>query len=164
MEKSSKSLLLATIAIATGLGVAQVQAQDASEQGHKGMDFATLDADGSGEITAEDLDALREARFAEIDTNGDGLVSEAEFAAHASAQAAERASEMFARLDSDGDGTVSRETLEARQMRGNRMSQRFLNRADTDDSGGVSEEEFLAMQEKFAERRGGKDGKKKRSN
>ncbi len=156
MNKNTTRILLAALAITAGFGVAEAQDRRA---GPGPMDFATLDADGNGEITLEDLDAARDNRFADMDTNGDGQVSEAEFIAHAKARAGERASEMFARLDADGDGSLSRDVLEAREG-GGRMAARMIERADTDGSGGVSAEEFEAIKERMAERRGGKMGKR----
>jgi len=123
------------------------------------MDFTQLDADGSGEIDASDLEALRNQKFADLDTDGDGAVSEAEFIAHAADAAQERAAQMFARMDADGDGSLSMDALQSRGGPG--LSERFLSRADTDGSGGISEEEFDAIKDKMA-KRGGRDGKKKR--
>jgi len=156
MNKNTLRIGLVALAITAGFGVAE--AQDRRE-GPGPMDFATLDTDGSGEITSQDLEAARADRFADLDANGDGAVTEAEFIAHMQAKSAERATEMFARLDADGDGSVSRDTVEARQG-GGRGGERMIERADTDNSGGVSAEEFEAMQEKMADRRGGKNGKR----
>lgn len=156
MNKNTTRIVLAALAITAGFGVAEAQERRA---GPGPMDFATLDTDGNGEITLEDLDAARDNRFAEMDANGDGQVSEAEFIAHAQTRAGERASEMFARLDADGDGSLSRDVLEAREG-GGRMASRMIERADTDGSGGVNAEEFEAIKERMAERRGGKSGKR----
>lgn len=120
--------------------------------------FEELDADSSGEITAEDLESARTERFATMDTDGDGSISEAEFIAKAQATAEERAAAMFARLDADGDGVLSQDVLQSRSR--GRDPERMISRLDTDDSGGVSAEEFEAGMEKMAQRR--KDGGKKR--
>lgn len=162
MDKSTLKILLAATAIVAGAGMAVAQGpgmgKDMGRGGPK-MDFATLDVDGSGEITVEDLEAKRAERFAQFDTDGDGTVTQEEFIAHAQAQAGERAAEMFARLDADGDGTLSRDVLEGRMNGG--PNPRLITRLDTDGSGGVSEEEFEAAQAKFAERRqGGHSGER----
>ena len=148
MDNATLRILLASLAITAGVGVAE-----ARERGHggEGMTFEQLDVDGSGEITTEDLDAFKSQRFAELDANGDGSVDLEEFTAHAQARAGERAAEMFARLDADGDGSLSRDVLESRMGRG--PGERMISRFDTDDSGGVSAEEFEAAREKMAERR-----------
>ena len=134
----------------------------AREHGER-PDFATLDADGSGEITAEDFALLQDQRFGEVDTDGDGQVSRAEFLAHAAARAGERAGEMFDRLDADGDGMLSEDAIAARmggERRGGGMT-RMLERFDTDNSGGLSAEEFEAAKARFGERRGGREGKRR---
>lgn len=155
MEKSTLKILISTIAITAGFGVAH--AQDRGGE-HQPMTFEAMDADGSGEITAEDLDMLREQRFAGLDADGDGSVSVDEFTAHAEARAAERATRMFDRLDVDGDGFLSRDVLETRMGRG--PGARMLSRFDTDDSGGIDPEEFAAAQDRIAEHRGkSRDGK-----
>ena len=158
MDNATKKILLATVLIAVGAGAAL--AQGGPGRSGEGITFDTLDVDGSGEITAEDLTAMRENRFGEIDANGDGSVTLEEFQAAASAQATEKASERFARLDADGDGTLSRDALEARG-RGN-PGERMLRRFDADNSGGISAEEFETAKARFAERRGGRDGSKRK--
>ena len=153
--------LVSALAIgAIALTGTMVEARERGD-GPRGMDFSTMDVDGSGEITQEDLDALRENRFAEIDTNGDGSVSRDEFMAASAARAGDRAGDMFDRLDADGDGSLSRDALEARGGGRGPGAGRLLERADTDNSGGVSEEELAAAMERFAER-GGKRGGGKR--
>lgn len=156
MENSTLKILIASLAITAGAGVAFAQGGGMRGQG---MTFETLDADGSGEITAEDFELLKSQRFAAIDLDSDGSVSLEEFTEHAQANAAARASEMFARLDADGDGVLSRDALEGRMGRG-APGERMLSRFDSDNSGGISAEEFEAARERFAERRtGGEHGK-----
>lgn len=159
MENSTLKMLAASLAILAGTGVAVAQDRGFGPRG-EGMTFEALDADGSGEITLEDLEALKAQRFAEFDTDGDGSVTAEEFTEHAQARAAERAAEMFARLDADGDGVLSRDVLEERMGRG--PGERMLSRLDTDNSGGISAEEFDAAKERMAERRGMfRDGKER---
>lgn len=148
MDKATLKIVLATSLIALGAGAAAAQ-----ERGQPGMSFEELDTDGSGEITVEDLAARADTRFAEYDTNGDGSVSQEEFVAVHTARAAERASEMFARMDADGDGALSRDVMEMRRG-GGRMGERMIERLDSDDSGGVSAEEFEEARARMHERRG----------
>ncbi len=81
--------------------------------------FDIIDADKDGAITLEEAKkgrkAVRMAHKAEmmkkIDTDGNGLVSEAEFTAIAAKK--------FKKMDANGDGNLSMEELE--KMRGHRM-------------------------------------------
>lgn len=157
-----KKLSIFALLIAT-VGAGALMAPMAEARGPGGGErasFETLDADGDGQVTQADLDALRESRFAEFDADGDGSVTAEEFAARAAGQASERAAEMFARLDADGDGVLSRDVIE--RGRGGDRGARMIERLDTDGDGAVSAEEFEAMQERRAERgrdgRGGRDG------
>lgn len=157
MDAINLRILAAVLAILLGFGVA-----DAGPGGPRGerLNFETLDFDGSGEIDAGDLEALRAARFAEIDADGDQMVTETEFVAHAERMAAERAAAMFSRLDADGDGVLSLDALAGR-LGGRGMSGRFIERADTDGSGGVSAEEFDAFRAAIVSRlRDGGPGRK----
>ena len=145
MDKSNTKIILVSLLIVAGTGIAYAHADGDRP------DFATLDADGSGEITAEDLTILRQNRFNEMDTDGDGSISEEEFVAGAKAKSEERAAKMFARLDADGDGALSQDTLAT--MGKGRMQGRMLEKFDTDGSGGISEEEFAELQKRMRGKR-----------
>lgn len=153
MKLARLSILAAASLIVTGTGAAL-----ALEPAKVRMTFEQLDVDGSGEITREDLEMLPDARFAEMDADGSGDVSEAEFVAAAQARAGEAAGRLFARLDADGDGALSQDALAARGHHGGRL--RGIMRLDSDDSGGVSAEEFEAGMERFAGRHRGHRGDK----
>ncbi|QCI98237.1 XopAW family type III secretion system calcium-binding effector [Agrobacterium larrymoorei] len=90
--------------------------------------FTQLDADGDGTLSTEELAAKdaapngapppppaeEEDSISSLDTNGDGVVSQAEFlAARPDEVSEEDATSLFSQIDSDGDGTVSQEELEA---------------------------------------------------
>lgn len=151
MEKNTMKILLASTMILLGAGVATAQ-----DQRGEGMSFETLDVDGSGEITIEDLTALRDSRFADLDSNGDGAISQDEFVAAQVARSEERATRMFDRLDADGDGTLSRDVIESRGRGG--MGERMISRFDEDNSGGISAEEFEEAKARIGERRKGGRG------
>ncbi len=146
--KFARLSVLAASLIATGTGTAL-----ALETVKGQMTFEQLDVDGSGEITREDLEMLPDARFAEMDADGSGDISESEFIAAAQARAGEAAGRMFARLDADGDGVLSQDALAARGLHGGRLQ--GIMRLDSDDSGGVSAEEFESGMERFASRHRG---------
>ncbi|MCV6593204.1 MAG: calcium-binding protein [Silicimonas sp.] len=151
----------ATLKIATAVALILAGSGVALAKGGHGFEgarptFEELDVDGSGEITAEDFAALRENRFATMDADGSGDVTKDEFTAAAAARAGERAGARFDRLDADGDGVLSRDVLESQRGRG--MGARMLSRIDTDNSGGVSAEEFETAMERMGERRGKRKG------
>jgi len=148
MDKTTTKVVLASMLIVAGTSVAY-----AHSKGER-PDFETLDVDGSGEITAEDIATLRQNRFSEMDTDGNGSISEAEFVAGASAQSEERATKMFAHLDTDGDGQLGQDTLANAGKRG--MHTRMIERFDTDGSGGVSEEEFAELKKRMRGKRHGR--------
>ncbi|MCG6882965.1 MAG: calcium-binding protein [Silicimonas sp.] len=154
MEKNTLKILLATTLIAVGAGTAIAQ-----DRGGPRMSFEELDVDGSGEITAEDLTALRDNRFSDLDANGDGSVNLDEFKAAQVARAEERATEMFERLDADGDGVLSRDVLE--RGRGDARGIRMIERFDADNSGGVSAEEFEEARAMMRERGGRGEGRER---
>ena len=140
--------LTLSIALGAGAGLAQEDRDGRDPQGF----FDRFDADGDGLVTAEEIEAARDARFAEIDADGDGSVSQEEFVAHAGARASDRAVRMFERLDADGDGMLSRDAIEAQGRRG--PGERMISRLDSDGDGAVSAEEFEEGRDRMAERRG----------
>ncbi len=52
-------------------------------------------------------------RFAQLDTNADGVLSQDEFVAGHDAAQAEQATKRFKKADTDGDGVLSREEFRA---------------------------------------------------
>lgn len=147
-------------AMVAGLTLA---AADASAMGRGGAaklpDFATLDTDGNGQLTQEELQAAGAARFAATDTNGDGALSAEELAAAAQERQANRVSGMIEKLDKNGDGLLQADEMPEPRRGGDRMEHRF-DHADTNDDGTLSAEEFAEMSEKHG-RRGGKHGSRR---
>ena len=148
MNKSNAKILLASLLIAAGTGIAF-----AHSEGDR-PDFATLDIDGSGEITAEDLATLRQNRFNEMDTDGNGSINEEEFVAGAQAKSEERAAKIFAHLDADGDGSLGQDALASAGKRG--LHTRMIEKFDADGSGGISEEEFADLKKRMRGKRHGR--------
>jgi len=137
-----------------------VMAQDGPGPRGPRLDFATMDTDGDGKITKEEMAAAASARFAEADTNGDGSLSVEEMVARMEARAEERQAEriqrgaerMIERMDQNDDGVLSADEMQPRN--GDRM----FSRLDTDEDGAISQEELEKARERFAEMRekGGK--------
>lgn len=114
----------------------------------RGMDFSTLDQDGNGAVTLEEMRSSAQVRFDEVDTDGDGFLSQDELAAHSRAQSEERATRMISRMDSNEDGKLSVEEMTHR-----RSPERVFNRMDKNDDGSISAEEFEQAQARMKDRR-----------
>ncbi|WIY25591.1 EF-hand domain-containing protein [Parasedimentitalea psychrophila] len=101
------------------------------------MSFEEIDTDGNGEISQAEMDAMKGARFAKTDTNGDGVVSLEELTAQGVKNVAARAEKMLKMRDANGDGVLSQEEL-SKPRRAGQMFDRF----DADGNGSISKEEF----------------------
>ncbi|SMR71448.1 EF hand [Aliiroseovarius halocynthiae] len=178
----------AATAIALGLGAALTLGSTAAmafggKDGDRGMmgrkggfmqlEFADVDLDKNGQITAEDLQAAAEARFVAADTDGDGALSLDEMKAQAEKRMAERLAmkgkgkgdraekrmtsmleRMLAKKDADGNGSLSLEETLPEQAKFERMIDRF----DTDDDNAVSQAEFDAAKQEMSQRHGKRGG------
>jgi Ca2+-binding EF-hand superfamily protein len=102
--------------------------------------MAELDTNGDGTVSDDEREAMRARRQAEmiarIDQNGDGMVDNAE----REAARQERVENMHAQLDADGDGKLTVAEAQAGRF------QRFdAAAADTDHDGALSTEELAKV-------------------
>ena len=147
-----------------GLGAAMpATAQDGPGRGAEM--FAQLDADGSGTLSLEELQAGPDRRFDAADANGDGALTRDEMLAHAIGRAEASVDRFFAETDLDGDGAITQaERTEARdariEERRGQMAERIFDRIDADGNGVISADEFAEAAERMGERfgRGGPGG------
>lgn len=113
------------------------------------------DADGDGTITLAEMTAKSSQMFEHMDSNGDGVLDQADRAAHEAQRAekrGERHAEHFAKADANGDGELSPgEMKAAHEARREKMEEQHKEHAeamfaklDTDKSGGLSAEELAA--------------------
>lgn len=119
--------------------------------GHPAMSFEELDANADGQISAEEFQNARTARFATADSNGDGLMSRDEIVAAIQARAGDQADRMIKRFDANGDGSVALD-----EMPKPRNPEKMMKRLDKDGNGTISKEEFATMQ-KWQDRKNNKD-------
>lgn len=133
-------------AIAAGLTLV---ALDASADGRGGPRekpaFATLDADGNGTITLEELENAGASHFAGMDTDGNGGLSAEELAAAQAAQMADRAARMIERMDENEDGELQADEMKS-HGRGDNVEHMF-DHMDENEDGAISQEEYDAVGE-----------------
>ncbi|PSL19659.1 EF-hand domain-containing protein [Shimia abyssi] len=147
--------------VVAALSVTAVAASAKGQGGkHRGMqiNFEELDTNGDGFVTQAEMDAHAAARFAKMDTNGDGALSADELEAAVAERAQERAKKGAARMiehrDANGDGVLSQDEMKPKAER----SAKMFDRLDSDGDGQISKEEFEAAREKM---RHGHKGKKR---
>lgn len=159
-----KKTLISAIALAAILGTSvSVSARENDGERRMGrgggmggqiaLHFDEIDTDGNGALSEAEIEAHKTARFNAADTNGDGALSAEELAAQHEAKQAERSaqrlSKMIEKHDKDGDGALSLDEM------GSDRSSKMFERLDKDDNDEISKEELEAAKERFAGRRGG---------
>jgi hypothetical protein len=125
----------ALIAAALAVGVPQALAEGAGGHGERMLQRLDLNRDGA--VTPDEAGAVRAVRFLRWDSDGDGVITEAEMVAAAQARVARRIAKKFARMDRNGDGRIERTEFD------DIAAARFA-RLDTDGDGRVSREEIRA--------------------
>ncbi len=133
MKRIAGFALIAAAALAAGAPPALAEGAG----GHGERMLQRLDLNRDGAITPDEAGAVRTVRFLRWDSDGDGVITEAEMLAAAQARIARRIAKRFARMDRNGDGRVERAEFD------DRGAARFA-RLDTDGDGRVSREEIRA--------------------
>jgi Ca2+-binding EF-hand superfamily protein len=160
MTTRKKTILFGGIAVAGGAVLLATVAMAHGPRQEPVPDFATLDADGDGVLTAEELQSAKADRMGEIDTNGDGFVTVDEMIALMLARNAERIEarfgKMLERADANGDGQLSVDELgEMRGAPGPKLDAAGLPKGwDANGDGVLSEEEFQTAMENRKDRHG----------
>ena len=111
-----KKIAILGLAILAGASLSTVA--EARQHGGEKPAFTEIDTDGNGEVTQDELRAFGTTRAADrfdaADTNADGKLSVEELAAARDTRVADRITQMVERLDTDGDGMVSKDEMQAR--------------------------------------------------
>ena len=113
----------------------------AAQDGGAMMAAMFLDPDGDGVTTRDELLGASAARFAQLDADKDGKLSEAE-------RSAGPGGRMLARADADSDGSVSKDEMAAA------AATRF-DRIDANHDGKIDAAEREAARQRMMERRQG---------
>ena len=114
--------------------------------------FTQLDADGDGSLSTEELaakdaapnvapppPASEEESISSLDTDGDGVISQAEFLAGRPDEVTEEdATNLFSQVDSDGDGVVSEEELTASRQADKMPPPPAMSSGDSDSTFGTT--------------------------
>lgn len=111
---------LAALALTTALAAPAMVLANKS-----GNDFAKMDTDQDGRISATEHSAQLEQKFARLDSDGNGSISQSELSAKGKA-------DRFAKLDSDSNGELSRQEFTGRE---------HFAQMDTDADGFLSRDE-----------------------
>lgn len=114
-----------------------------------GDPFADADTNHDGIVTKAEFAAKRAASFVQLDRNGDGFISRDDFGrlAKLRPQAMERLNALIAAGDANHDGKLSREELANAPMP-------LFERADANHDGRIDQAELTAAKAMAAQMRG----------
>lgn len=131
-----RALTIAGLGLLTGVALSLVtpgmaQARDGGPRMERS--FSDLDVDGDGQITEADFTARQTARFAGADTDADGAVTPEEMVAAIVSQMSER----FAASE-----TGRTPSEEKRAERAERRAEWMFSRLDADNNGTLEADEF----------------------
>ncbi|MBT2185395.1 EF-hand domain-containing protein [Sphingobium sp. H33] len=136
-----KTLTFFAISLA---GIAILAAPAAAQLGRRGGSdrFAQADSNGDGVVTREEFKTSRSARFKQMDRNGDGAVSRDDFGRILKfrPEAGQRLDDMLAEADANHDGSLTRAELDHAPMP-------LFDRADTNGDSRVDAQERAAAKE-----------------
>jgi Ca2+-binding EF-hand superfamily protein len=145
------ALLCSVFALAIAAPAIAEDSKDSKKYDGRGaIPFDQLDTDGDGVLSQEERAVARkkrhEKRLKELDADGDGRVSEAERAAARN----KRQGKHLEEFDTDGDGKISEAERAAAR---NKRQGKHLEGFDTDGDGKISDEERRAAQGKRSNQR-----------
>jgi hypothetical protein len=112
MKRPIAYALIAAAVIGAGASLALAQGGYKEGHGPGGRMMHRMDLNGDGAITPAEAGAVRTVRFLSLDTDGDGIITEEEMQARMQKRVAERVAKRFAMMDRNGDGRVERAEFE----------------------------------------------------
>jgi len=120
--------------------------------------FGLMDTDGDGMVSKAEYDANHDKHFKELDTNSDGKLSPEEMRAGHHVIAKENMKKRFDKADANHDGTLSRDEIKDLPY----LSRRF-DELDTNKDGKLTQDELQAGWAKHHREHGNKDPKTNRT-
>lgn len=129
----SSTFAMGLVAFGASMAPAQV-----GPRGDIRPDFGQVDANGDGVLTLAEFQTQGQAKFSETDANGDGMLSVDELLASAAQQRALMIDRLIQEKDANGDGMLSLEEMSPRNPA------RFFDKADSDGNGEISRAEWDA--------------------
>lgn len=147
MKKSVLTVLAVSITVG-GLGLATMALANA--HGDKMPGFEAFDTNGDGVITQAEMDAVGVAKFAEMDTNGDGFLDADEMNGQMMARGEGRKGWMrgHGQMGAKGSKGMHGDSEMMQAQQGERMDlaiKHMLERADTDGDGKLDADEMKAQ-------------------
>lgn len=140
--KNSELIKIAALSGLIAIGGVAASAKTDGKEHNKGHMFETIDANGDGAVTPEEMGAHRAARFASADANGDGFLTAGEML---KMRGGKRAEKMLKKFDKDGNGQLDASELEAAaEHRGGKKAAKMIERMDTDGDGKLALSEMTA--------------------
>jgi len=112
MKTLSKTMIIAGGLALSGVIVASLAVAGNSgshDRKHRMFQAATIDSNGDGALSRDEVLAHNRLRFDRLDSDGDGMISADEFSA--------RLVSMFSRMDANADGLLQGEELPRRMGR-----------------------------------------------
>lgn len=147
MNSVIKIATLGGLLVVIASGFAMAQMSGGGEHGAK--KFENLDTDGDGTISQSEFTGNATSRFDKADSNSDGVLSEDELAEQIMQRMAKRmARRMMKRLDYNNDGKVTKDEIESR-------SRKRFALMDANDDGKLDKDEM----KRGSKRMGGMMGK-----
>ena len=139
-----KNAKFITAIVLSAVAVTGTSVLAAGPGGREPVSFQDLDANKDGQVTQQEMEAHRTARFSEADTDGDGQLSLEEMQAAAQKKASDRVTRMFENNDANKDGFLNQDELPKP-----RRADKMFDRMDADNSGGISEQEFADAKDRM---------------
>ena len=156
-KKQTLTMMITSAALILGLtaGIASAQKDGALR----------FDTNGDKQISQSEFLSGAEARFNEMDVNGDNLISDDEQNAHRESRKNAHLDERFKRADKNNDGVISKDELkqmrEAKDGKKGDFKQKMRGKLDLNGDGTVDDAEKAEARETFKAR---KTGQKERYN